>query len=374
MTTILQVGQTLANRYRVDEYLAAGGMQEVYRGWDSILSRLVVIKTPKRDTRHRRFQRGAEMSARISHPNCAATFDYSDKANPIFLVEELVEGSDLGQRLTTDFLFLDPALAAHVIHHVARALYEAHRLGICHRDLKPSNIMVSPDHSLRVIKLTDFGIAKMAESTIADEMREFEKDESSLTSSNTLLGAVPYMAPECWSNWQNAGKPMDIWALGCLAYQLLTGSAPFGTGRAAIAKVVAAEQRGKVELAPPKWFGLHRSTAAIEAGLWDTIVSCLQIDPSSRPTAEEVLRQCGALCYPVGERGTGTVREYPGTYASGRKGSFGYILDSQGSRHFFHASEFFGDKGPAPKQRVCFNSFAGSPKPRLSPVLLLRPT
>jgi serine/threonine protein kinase len=371
--TILQADQVLADRYKIERYLAAGGMQEVYVGWDRILARRVVIKTPKRGTKDLRFQRGAEMSARISHPNVAATFDYCDKGTPIFLVEEFIEGSDLGQRLAGDFLFFDPALAVHVIHHVGRALYEAHHAGICHRDLKPSNILVSADHSLRVIKLTDFGIAKLAESTIADEMEDFEKDESSLTSSNTLLGAVPYMAPECWANWRTAGQPMDIWALGCLAHQLLTGSPPFGTGRAAIANVLKAEQQGKVDLVRPTWFGTHTSTSTLEQELWAIICSCLRIDPSTRPSAEQILRQCSLLCYAVAERVTGVVTTYPMQYASGRKGDCGFIDDSGGKSHFFHLTEFFGGNPPASKQRVCFSSFAGVPKPRLSPVLLLRP-
>src|SRR5262249_4625722 len=115
-------------------------MQEVYRGWDEVLERRVVIKTPKRGTKERRFKRGAEMSARVNHPNIAATFDYCEEGGMTFLVEEFVEGTDLGQRLANDFLYMDPGLAAHVVHHVARALYEAHKAKICHRDLKPSNI------------------------------------------------------------------------------------------------------------------------------------------------------------------------------------------------------------------------------------------
>lgn len=374
MKTILQADQLLVGRYRVDRYLAAGGMQEVYIGWDTILDRRVVIKTPKRGTKVERFQRGAEMSARINHPNVAATFDYCDEGDPIFLVEEYIEGPDLGQRLDHDFVFLDPALAAHVIHHVGRALHEAHRSGICHRDLKPSNIVVSDNYGMRLIKLTDFGIAKLAESTIADEMEEFEKDESSLTTSNTLLGAVPYMAPECWTDWRAAGQPMDIWALGCLAYQLLAGVPPFGTGRAAIANVVKAEQRGKVTLDQPAWFGKHKSTATLETELWAVISSCLQIDPKARPAADLILTHCGSMCYAVADRAAGVVDRYPYDYPDGRKGNFGFISEAGGKSHFFHASEFFGEQRPASQQRVCFSAFPGAPSPRLSPVLLLRPS
>ncbi len=190
--------------------------------------------------------------------------------------------------------------------------------GICHRDLKPSNIVVSNDFGLRVIKLTDFGIAKLAESTIAEEMEQFEQDENSITSSNTLLGAVPYMAPECWSNWKGAGKPIDIWALGCLAHHLLAGEPPFGAGRQAIAKVVKAEQQGKVELTRPTWFGKHPSTRQLEDALWAIISECLQINPTTRPLAEDVLKHCGSLCYAADHRGSGSINVYPHRYQNGR--------------------------------------------------------
>ena len=91
-----------------------------------------------------------------------------------------------------------------------------------------------PDDALSAIKLTDFGIAKLAESQIGAEMDLFNRDDSTLTSSKTLLGAVPYMAPECWTDWKSAGQPSDVWALGCIAFHLLDGNPPFGSGRSAL--------------------------------------------------------------------------------------------------------------------------------------------
>lgn len=369
---LLSKDTLLVDRYRVLNFLAAGGMQEVYLCHDTTLDRDVVVKTPKGGIKDRRFRRGAEMGARVNHSNVAATFDYFEDDKITFMVEEYLSGQDLGKRLVNEFHYMDPALAAHVTHHVARALLEAHRMGICHRDLKPGNIMTSADPSLSVIKLTDFGISKLAESEIAAEMELFDKDESTLTSSNTLLGAVPYMAPECWAEWRTAGQPMDIWALGCVTYQLLTGKPPFGTGRQAIANVLKLEQ-GKTELVKPESFGKHTSTVGLEEDLWSIVVSCIQVDPTKRPSARDVVAACDRLCYPESPRLTGTVESFRVSYAGGGKGNFGYIVDDQTKNScFFHLSEFFGAAPPAAGQRVNFALYPGVPWSRSSPVLLIK--
>ena len=366
-------GAVLVDCYEIKHYHLAGGMQEVYVCFDHSLSRHVVLKTPKEGIQDRRFRRGAEMGARVNHPNVAATFDYFEDDNVTFMIEEYIVGSDLGRRLANDFVFFDPSLAAHIIHHIARALHEAHRVGICHRDLKPSNIMTSDDASLSVIKLTDFGIAKLAESEIAVEMERFEDDESTLTSSNTLLGAVPYMAPECWADWKAAGKPMDIWALGCVGYQLLTGDAPFGTGRQAIANVIRAEQFGTVDIKKPSWFGRHPSTAPLENELWNILQSCIKVDPSSRATAEAVITACDDLCYAAAPRRKGIVQQFGMRYPDGGKARTGNIKDSETNEYwFFHGSDFFGAEGPTAGQCVNFSVYPGEPKARSAPVLLLR--
>ena len=367
-------GTILIDRYAVQRFHAAGGMQEVYLCFDQALNRLVALKTPKAGVKDRRFRRGAEMGARVVHPNIAATFDYYEDSSLTFLVEEFIDGADLGQRLTREFLYMDPTLAAHVIHHVARAIHEAHKVGICHRDLKPSNIMVSGDPSLRVIKLTDFGIAKLAESEIAAELELFDKDESTLTSSNTLLGAVPYMAPECWNNWKTAGQPMDIWALGCIAYQLLSGAPPFGYGRIAIMNVAKLAVEG-INLQKPAWFGRHRSTASLEDALWTFIQRCLQLDPGARPRAEEAVSICDDFFYANAPRRLGVIEKFNVKYAQGGTGYFGFIDDDEQDldNWFFHGSDFCSVDAPQQGQRVNFSVYPGQPRPRAAPVLPLRP-
>lgn len=190
MSNVFSRGQVLAGRYEILKYHAAGGMQEVYVAQDLALGREVAIKTPKSGVVDRRFRRGAEMGARVVHPNVAATFDYFEDENVTFLVEEFVQGRDLAKMLDDEFYYLDPSLAAHILHHMAKALNEAHRVGICHRDLKPSNIMTSGDPGVTTLKLTDFGIAKLAESEIEAEMNLFDEDESTLTSSKDRKSVV----------------------------------------------------------------------------------------------------------------------------------------------------------------------------------------
>ena len=233
--------------------------------------------------------------------------------------------------------------------------------------------MVSSDLNLRIIKLTDFGIAKLAENEIEAEMELFDKDESTLTTSNTLLGAVPYLAPECWVDWRSAGKPMDIWALGCIAYQLLVGEPPFGYGRAAIMKVAQLKHTGHIDIQKPRWFGQHKNTELLENELWNLVRSCIQLDPYGRPTADALLENCDLLCYATTERREGTIVRYPTQYSGGGTSMSGNITDSSTARsYFFHFSEFFGNQAPVTSQRVSFSIYPGTPHPRCSPVLLLR--
>ena len=369
-----QSGQVIADRYRVEAFHLEGGMQEVYRCFDLILDRTVALKTPKSGIVDKRFGRGAQMGARVNHPNVAATLDYVEEGANRCLVEEFIEGVDLGRRLAGEFAYLDPSLATWVLHNVAKGLQAAHSVGICHRDLKPSNIMTSVGSRIEAVKLTDFGIAKLAVQELEVEIEKFEQDENTLTSSSTLLGAVPYLAPECWSDWTGAGQPADIWALGAIGAHLLLGKHPFGGGKVAIMKMAQLQISGKVELNPPDWFGKHQETSMLEAELWSLILDCLQVDPTARLTSHQIVKRCEELCYSASERHTGVIATYPLKYASGGTAKGGLIqVDANGASAFFHHSHFFGD-GSAPKvgQRVSFAMTAGNPRPRCSPVLLLK--
>ena len=366
-------GDTIAGRYQVIAFHLEGGMQEVYRCFDTALERVVALKTPRDGIVDKRFNRGAQMGARVVHPNVAATLDYVEEGTNRCLVEEFISGKDLGRRLASDFNFLDPSLTAWVLHNIAKGLQAAHRVGICHRDLKPSNIMTSADGHMDIIKLTDFGIAKLAEHELEVEIEKFEQDENTLTSSSTLLGAVPYLAPECWSDWSSAGQPADIWALGAIACHLLLGKPPFGAGKGAIMKMAQAQLAGKVDINLPEWFGKHQEAAQLEQELWAIVQSCLQVSPALRPTANDVVQMCEALCYSAAPRKTGSIKTYPYRYQNGGEATAGFISVDDGDVAFFHLSDFFsvGVK-PQVGQRVSFSIMAGKPKERCSPVLLLK--
>lgn len=366
-------GQLVAGRYSILEFHLEGGMQEVYRCFDQSLQRVVALKTPKEGVVDKRFNRGAQMGARIGHPNVAATLDYVEDGENRCLIEEFIEGKDLGRRLNEEFFYLDPSMAAWVLHNIAKGLQAAHQVKICHRDLKPSNIMITGTVQMDEIKLTDFGIAKLAEKELEAEMERFEHDENTLTSSSTLLGAVPYLAPECWSDWSTSGQPADIWALGAIACHLLLGKPPFGGGKNAIMKMAQAQISGTVELTQPAWFGQHPDTAALEKELWNIISGCLQVDPDQRPSADDVVARCEVLCYSMSSRNTGTVETYPLHYGNGGKATAGFIsIDGVEQLCFFHSSAFYGEVGPKVGQRVSLVLHAGKPKPRGSPVLLIR--
>lgn len=368
-----QAGTVVAGRYEVLAFHLQGGMQEVYRCYDNTLDRIVALKTPKEGVVDKRFNRGAQMGARVNHPNVAATLDYVEEGGLRCLIEEFIEGTDLARRLAGEFHHFDPSLAAWVVHHIAKGLQAAHKVGICHRDLKPSNIMTSDDPHLSVLKLTDFGIAKLVQSEIAVEMERFGQDENTLTSSSTLLGAVPYLSPECWSDWKSAGQPADIWALGSIACHLLLGKPPFGGGPAAIMKMAQVQQSGIVELAKPIWFGSHANTSTLEDELWNVVISCLKVNPADRPSADDLVAMFEAMCYSASVRNTGTIGTYPITYANGSVSTSGRIsVDGIEEAWFFHQSDFYGASGPQVGQRVSFSHFPGTPWPRCAPVLLLK--
>ncbi|MBX9905836.1 MAG: serine/threonine protein kinase [Burkholderiales bacterium] len=368
-----KAGEVIAGRYRIVAFHLEGGMQEVYRCSDLTLERVVALKTPREGIVDKRFSRGAQMGARVVHPNVAATLDYVEEGANRCIVEEFIEGKDLGRRLESEFFFLDPSLTAWVVHNIAKGLQAAHRVGICHRDLKPSNIMTSADGHFDIIKLTDFGIAKLAEKELEAEIEKFEQNNNTLTSSSTLLGAVPYLAPECWSDWSSVGQPADIWALGAIACHLLHGKPPFGAGKGAIMKMAQAQLTGKIEVSPPEWFSKHQETAQLEQELWALVQGCLQIDPALRIKADEALQRCEALCYSATPRKTGVVETYPLKYRNGGTATAGYISVDGGGSVFFHRSEFFS-AGVKPQvgQRVNFSKAAGKPNERCSPVLLLK--
>lgn len=346
-------GDLIGGRYEIKSYIGAGGMQEVYSAHDQCLDREVALKVPKSTSAERRFKESAALSARVNHPNTAKTLDYFTFESRQYLIEEFVRGKDLS-KVRVRVPIMDPYLVAHLLHHIIKGVAASHHVDVIHRDLKPSNIIVSPGVSFAEIKITDFGIAKMAQ----EEMEcAVEGGDESITSSQTMMGALPYLAPEMIENPKDVGKPADIWAVGAMAFEFLTGKKPFGKGLKALKNI---EQAKFPEV--PSNLTRNVQFAGLIGELVTIIRKCLVKDPSKRLTADKLVECCGELCYPVGERQEGFVKYNEHQF-------FGRILSAGGSI-FFHKDSVYGD-APQDSSPVYFIKYPGRPNARAHPVVKL---
>ena len=215
------VGRVIADRYLVLARLGEGGMGRVYLAEHVKMNRQCAIKVMNpslvNDTESsQRFAREASNAARILHPNVAAVFDYGEADKIVYLVMEYVDGESLSSILQKEGA-LDPRRAIDLARQVADGLHAAHELGIVHRDLKPDNVIVTRNRAGKeVAKVVDFGIAKAVN----------DSKEDALTKSGLVIGTPEYMSPE-----QLLGDPVDartdVYALGCILFQCLTGNAAF---------------------------------------------------------------------------------------------------------------------------------------------------
>lgn len=213
--SLSRASYVLADRYRLDDRIATGGMGEVWRAADLVLGRPVAVKLLREDyAQHpetlERFRAEARHTAAVSHPGIARMYDYGEPrpGQPPFLVMELVEGVPL-----TDLLArgpLDPARVMDLVAQAAAGLHAAHAAGLVHRDIKPGNLLVSPDGT---VKITDFGIAHAAGS-------------APLTRTGALIGTPAYLAPERVTG-ASAGPASDLYSLGIVAYECLAGAQPY---------------------------------------------------------------------------------------------------------------------------------------------------
>ncbi len=258
--------------YEIVELLGAGAMGEVYRARDSKLGRDVALKIlPQQFTtdadRVARFEREARLLASLNHPHIGAIYGFESSSNVLGLVLELVEGDTLGDRVCRGRLPLSEALA--IAQQIADALDAAHRAGIVHRDLKPSNIKITPDG---MVKVLDFGIAKaFAAEGSGQDLSQSPTMTAGGTIAGTILGTAAYMSPE-QARGQTIDKRTDMWAFGCVLFEMLTGSSAFvrGTLTDTIAAVVNAE---------PEWKSLRADTPDSIRRL---LARCLQKDARRR--------------------------------------------------------------------------------------------
>ena len=217
----MKPGDLIQERYLLEERLGKGGMGEVWRAKDSRLNRVVGIKvmTPELTEEPEflvRFLREAQSIARINHPNVVAVLDFGESHENPFLVMEYVPGSPLSQSTGQP---MDPDRAKLVVAQAADAAGAAHAQGVVHRDIKPANILISDDNR---VKLVDFGIASL-------------ENVDQITQTGTTIGSPHYISPE-QATGEKASPRSDVYALGIVLFELLTGQRPFeGDNVAAVA-------------------------------------------------------------------------------------------------------------------------------------------
>ena len=231
---------TRIGSYEITGLLGAGGMGEVYRARDARLNRDVAIKVlpaafsadPERVAR---FEREAQTLASLNHPNIAQVHGVIEQ--PLALVMECVEGEDLAQRISRGALPIDEALA--IARQVAAGVAAAHERGVIHRDLKPANIKISPDGSVKVL---DFGLAKVIGRDDSDAADLANSPTFSnipqMTQMGVILGTAAYMSPE-QARGKRVDQRADIWAFGCVLYEMLSGHKPFHGEDDSLATVLA---------------------------------------------------------------------------------------------------------------------------------------
>jgi eukaryotic-like serine/threonine-protein kinase len=212
--------------YDIVSQLGVGGMGEVYRARDPQLKRDVAIKILPADVtadadRLARFQREAEILASLNHPNIAQVFGIADANGVRGIVMELAEGQTLAELLSRGPLPLSEALG--IARQIAEALEMAHDRGIVHRDLKPANVMMTPDS---VVKVLDFGLAKALNATPDSTAQAATFSSPAMTRAGIILGTAAYMSPE-QARGRTVDARTDIWAFGCVLFEMLTGRRPF---------------------------------------------------------------------------------------------------------------------------------------------------
>jgi serine/threonine protein kinase len=248
----------LNDRYALTERIAAGGMGEVWAATDTVLGRTVAVKllNPALSQERgflERFRAEARCSAALHHPNITTVFDYGEDGGCAYLVMEFVAGQPLSQ-LIFEHAPLSAQTTASILIQTATALQAAHQGGVVHRDVKPANILITPDGTA---KLTDFGISRLV-------------NTASLTQTGQILGTAQYLSPEQVMG-QSATASSDIYALGVLGHEMLTGQRPFD-GETIVATAVAHLNQPSPHLPD-----------TVPVGIRNVISAALAKDPADRP-------------------------------------------------------------------------------------------
>ena len=253
-----EAGQIYGNRYRLVDRIAIGGMGEVWRAHDEVILRDVAIKILKPEFMGdpgflERFRVEARHAARVDHEGIADVYDYGEGSGSAYLVMELVSGDSLA-RIIEKRIRLTSVEVLSIMEQTARALHAAHEDGLVHRDVKPGNLLITPGGK---VKITDFGIARVA-------------DQVALTATGQVMGTVQYLAPE-QATGKQATPSTDIYSLGIVAYEALTGRRPF-TGESQM--VIAMAQ---INDKPPAM------GQDIDQRVQDLVLACFAKKPNQRP-------------------------------------------------------------------------------------------
>ena len=255
-------GLEIAGRYKLEDRLGFGGMSQVHLAFDQRLERRVAVKLlaehlAEDPTFVSRFQREAQAAARLIHPNIVQVFDsgQDERTGQYFIVMEYIEGQSCAEILRDDgWVEVDEAVA--IIEQACEGLHYAHRHGVVHRDVKPGNLLRSRDGE---VKLADFGIAKATE-------------QSSITQVGSVLGTAAYLAPE-QARGEEAGPRADLYALGVVTYQLISGRLPYEA--ASLTELALKQQQEEPAM-------LDSLVAAVTPELAEAVAIALALDPRDR--------------------------------------------------------------------------------------------
>ena len=279
LQAVPSVPRVVDNKYRVEQLLGRGGMGAVYRARDMRLDRLVALKVVRADLlgdpeARRRFRREAQIVARLQHPSIVSVFDFGTFSDGgAYLVMELVRGEDLRRVLQREGR-LEAQRAITILATVCAAIEAAHREGVLHRDLKPENILL-PGGEMAA-KVLDFGVAKVM--TDRAEPATGAEAGTMVTAAGMLVGTPAYMAPEQFQGATPDART-DIFSLGVIAYEMLSGELPFGRG--SLADVVISQSRGVRPMA----------AGNVPPSLDLAVRAALETDPDRRPPTAQAFAQ-----------------------------------------------------------------------------------
>jgi serine/threonine protein kinase len=279
-------GTVLDDHYRIDQRIGSGGFGTVYRATELHMENVVAIKVFKPVPGHdaarsmERFRAEGHSAFLVNHPNAVRVLDFGICMDAVaYLVMEYLSGKSLAECLAEERV-LAPKRVVRILRQASDVLAHAHEAGVIHRDVKPHNILLCEDHELEVVKLIDFGIAKVLDEATPNQLRN-------LTATGLLMGTPNYMAPERFLQDEYDGKS-DVYSLGVIGYEMLCGTRPFPE----LGENYLPVALQHVNEAPPP---LDTRVQGLAEPLVRFIMDMLAKHPGNRPTAQEAAHFFAAL-------------------------------------------------------------------------------